>query len=727
MSTASNSVSPSSNLPEPPQDLQATANRSGATLTWLRPLHDGGSPIVSFQVTVVGNPSNGCTTAKNTCTITGLTPGVPVSFFATTTTAAGTSIPTDFSAKVTPGPSVPSAPRTVSAVPGQANAAVSWTKSADTGGSPITGYRAYVDGDPSKFCLATKLLTCSIADLTDIGYRFVVVATNIVGSSLPSSPSNLATPSVRAPDAPGQVTGSSGDGAIIVAWQPPPATGGRPILSYRATSVQDPSKSCTTEVGLSCVVRGLTNNRAYSFTVRATNAVGQGPASKSSSAKPALAATFTSNHDGLSKIEHVVVIMQENRSFDNYFGTYPGANGIPMVNGVPIACVPSSAPGVCVSPFHSAKDREFGGPHGSGPSVADINGGLMNGFLIQAERGLNCLGPNDPYCTNVDPKDVMGWHDAREIANYWRYANEFVLQDNMFESIASWSLPAHHMMVSGWSANCSIVRDPNSCQSEIDLPANQGNQSEEVNKTAEWTDLTDLLFRHKVSWGYYVSEGSEPDCRNDESHCIPHIQNSSTPGIWNPLPRYRTVQDNNQLSNIQPHVNLLRQAENGTLPAVSWVVPDNYHSEHPTASIQAGQAYVTAVVNAIMSGPDWDTTAIFISWDDWGGFYDHVTPPSLDALGYGLRVPGLLISPYAKRGVVDHQILSHDAYLKFIEDVFLNGQRIDPATDGRPDSRPVVREAAPMLGDLANEFDFTQAPRRPLFLPTVPAPGPASQ
>ncbi len=118
-----------------------------------------------------------------------------------------------------------------------------------------------------------------------------------------------------------------------------------------------------------------------------------------------------------------------------------------------------------------------------------------------------------------------------------------------------------------------------------------------------------------------------------------------------------------------------------------------------------------------MQGPDWNSTAIFLSWDDWGGFYDHVAPPNVDENGYGLRVPGIVISPYAKRGYIDHQTLSHDAYVKFIEDDFLGGQRLDPKTDGRPDPRPTVRENATQLGNVANDFDFSQTPRVPMVLP----------
>jgi phospholipase C len=128
-----------------------------------------------------------------------------------------------------------------------------------------------------------------------------------------------------------------------------------------------------------------------------------------------------------------------------------------------------------------------------------------------------------------------------------------------------------------------------------------------------------------------------------------------------------------------------------------------------------------------MQGPEWASTAIFLGWDDWGGFYDHVNPPKVDQNGYGLRVPGLVISAYAKQGYIDHQTLSFDAYAKFVEDDFLGGARIDPATDGRPDPRPDVRENVPQLGDLTADFDFSQSPRSPVILDPTPAPGPPSQ
>jgi hypothetical protein len=150
------------------------------------------------------------------------------------------------------------------------------------------------------------------------------------------------------------------------------------------------------------------------------------------------------------------------------------------------------------------------------------------------------------------------------------------------------------------------------------------------------------------------------------------------------------------------------------------VIPNGTVSEHPPALISAGQSYVTGLINTIMRSPDWSSTAIFVSWDDWGGFYDHVKPPRVDANGYGLRVPGLVISPYARKGYIDHHTLSFDAYVKFIENDFLGGARLDPATDGRPDLRPTVREDAPQLANIAHDFDFSQPPRPPMILPVDP-------
>ena len=154
---------------------------------------------------------------------------------------------------------------------------------------------------------------------------------------------------------------------------------------------------------------------------------------------------------------------------------------------------------------------------------------------------------------------------------------------------------------------------------------------------------------------------------------------------------------------------------------MSWVAPDLRDSEHSPALVSTGQAYVTRVINAVMRSPDWKSSAIFLTWDDWGGFYDNADPPRVDSLGYGIRVPAIVISPYARRGFIDPQTLTSDAYLKFIEDDFMGGARLDPATDGRADPRPTVREDASILGNLISDFDFSRKPRPPLILNPCPA------
>jgi len=430
--------------------------------------------------------------------------------------------------------------------------------------------------------------------------------------------------------------------------------------------------------------------------------------------------------------------MQENRSFDSFFGTYPGADGIPAKNGQFTVCVPDPRTGGCDKPYHDSSLVNGGAGHGLSNAVTDIDGGKMDGF---------------------------------------------VLNDHMFEPVDSWSLPSHLYLISEWSARCGSA-NPDSC---VNDPAQAGGgraglnglpaaftsclrthgvkQLKKANLTSpkvvaatsaclgaltpaqrqqllgsggegaqlgdySWTDLTYLLHKNNVSWAYYVQQGVQPDCDDNPDEtaagCAPVAQGAGTPSIWNPLPSFTDVKTDGQLGNIQNLTSFYPAAEKGTLPAVTWIAPAQPDSDHPPANLATGQAYVTNLINTIMKGPDWASTAIFLAWDDWGGFYDHVVPPDVDSDGYGLRVPSLVISPYARRGSIDHQVLSFDAYNKFIEDDFLNGARLDPATDGRPDPRPDVREDAAVLGNLYADFDFSQPPRPPVLLPAHPAPGPAS-
>jgi len=434
---------------------------------------------------------------------------------------------------------------------------------------------------------------------------------------------------------------------------------------------------------------------------------------------------------GIQKIRHVVVIMQENRSFDDYFGTYPGADGIPMKNGVATVCLPDVRPRPCVRPYPDHADVNADGPHASVVARKDIDGGRMDGFVLRARVDQpSCAGAKTQRCELQKDEatiDAVGYHTGSDLPNYWTYAHDFVLQDHMFEPTISWSLPSHLFMVSEWAAECTRHNDPGSCRNASDLltgpqiprygdlfaPSRNG-------PIYAWTDLTYLLHQAHVSWRYYVTSGEQPDCSNGSAVCAPVPQNARTPGIWNPLPYFDTVRNDKQLGDIQPLPDFFAAARRGALANVTWIVPSQNVSEHPPARISTGVAYVTGIINAIMRSPDWSSTAIFLAWDDWGGFYDNVVPPTVDSNGYGLRVPGLVISPYAKQGYVDHQTLSFDAYDKFIEDDFLHGASIDPLSDNRPDPRPTVRENVSILGNLANDFDFNQRPRAPVLLPLHP-------
>jgi phospholipase C len=192
------------------------------------------------------------------------------------------------------------------------------------------------------------------------------------------------------------------------------------------------------------------------------------PAGKGTSTSTSTA-TGAGTATGIGKIRHVVIIMQENRSFDSFFGTYPGADGLPARNGQFTVCIPDPRAKRCDKPYHDPDLVNGGASHSRAAQQADVNGGKMNGFVASAEnlqnRGCGATRPVTPQCLPSGPPDVMGYHDAREIPNYWAYAHDFVLQDHMFEPVESWSLPAHLYLVSGWSADCTST-NPASCTND---------------------------------------------------------------------------------------------------------------------------------------------------------------------------------------------------------------------------------------------------------------------
>jgi phospholipase C len=427
------------------------------------------------------------------------------------------------------------------------------------------------------------------------------------------------------------------------------------------------------------------------------------------------------------KIQHVIVINQENRSFDHYFGTFPGADGIPMEGGVPTVCSIVPDGGGCLKPYHDPDDKNSGGPHGSGAFTQCFADGGMNGFIESAASGTKtCKKPGDPNCQLGKATTVMGYHDDGEIPNYWSYAKNFTLLDHMFEPVESYSLPDHLFMVSAWSATCTPANDPTNCKSDLSNPGNgshtgtASNKPEPPNPEYAWTDITYLFHQKGVSWKYFLASGNEPDCEDGEMTCAGGTQHYLNPGYWNVLPWFDDVKADGEIGNVADTTTFFSDLKAGKLAAVNWIIPSDELSEHPLNLVSTGQAYVTTIINAVMQSSFWNSTVIFLTWDDWGGFYDHVVPPTVDPNGYGFRVPTITISPWVKPHVIDHTVYSHDAYLRFIEDIFLDGARLDPKTDGRPDNRPTVRETVPELGNLLGEFDFTQTPNAPLVLSPCP-------
>jgi phospholipase C len=277
----------------------------------------------------------------------------------------------------------------------------------------------------------------------------------------------------------------------------------------------------------------------------------------------------------------------------------------------------------------------------------------------------------------------------QQIPNYWEYARHFVLADRYFTSVHGPSLPNHLFTVaaqsggvidnpSGTSGGTACDGSPSGTVTVLDANGNWTRQS----PCFDFMTLPDLLERAGISWKDYTDgDGIVAKIR--------HIRNSS---MWT----------NNRATLAQ----FLQDAQSGQLPAVSWFEPWE-GSEHPPESVCAGDNQIAGLVNAIMQGPAWNSTVVFVTYDDFGGFYDHVPPPQVDEQGLGPRVPLLIISPFAKPGYVSHTVYEHSSILKFIETRY-QLQSLTP------------RDAA--ASNMLDSFDFGQPPQPPLILPSHQCP-----
>jgi phospholipase C len=364
-------------------------------------------------------------------------------------------------------------------------------------------------------------------------------------------------------------------------------------------------------------------------------------------------------------IRHFVVLMQQNRSFDHYFGTYPGAERIPSGTCMPVD--PSRPGSRCIEPFPLENQSVGDLAHSRGAFAAQYRRGRMNGFVDAIRRTSG----------RVDPT-VMGYYDGDDIPYYWNVADEYVLFDRFFASSPSGSVRNSMYWVSG-------------------TPGNYSGQSIPPGGFGDIETIFDRLEARGISWKFYVQNYNPGiNFRNRGGG------DRSSQVAWVPLLAYdRFLRDPKLKSHIVDLENYFEDLQSGDLPAVSYIVaPSGGSSEHPPAAVKAGQRFVAKLVNALMRSEHWSRSAFMWTYDGWGGWFDHVKPPRVDRFGYGFRVPALLVSPYAKRGHVEHSILDFTSILKFIE----RNWDIEPLASRDRRARSI-----------AGAFDFAQQPREPRF------------
>jgi phospholipase C len=371
-------------------------------------------------------------------------------------------------------------------------------------------------------------------------------------------------------------------------------------------------------------------------------------------------------------IKRVIYLMLENRSFDNLFGRFPGANGttvgVDLGKERPLIPCPEWLPG------DLQHDRDAG--------IEQINGGSLDAF----SRGV--YGPIYAYSQFDEPA----------IPNYWHWAREFVLCDNFFCSALGASYPNHLYFIAGSAGgaldnpeNIKVLREEDRQFKSWGIDAygedvfvfvqdGEGNLSKH-DTSFDIPTFGEELTRRDVDWAYYAAE----------PHQAGYIWSaySSIPGVF--------------LTDLwEQHVwavdDLLADVQAGALPAVTWITPRFALSDHPPFSTCHAHNWVTDIVNGIMRGPMWESSAIFITWDEWGGFYDHVLPPEVDNLGLGMRVPMLVISPYAKRGYIDDALGEFSSPLKFVADNW---------------DLPYLTDRVRNTHNFEHVFDFSRKPRRP--------------
>jgi phospholipase C len=365
-------------------------------------------------------------------------------------------------------------------------------------------------------------------------------------------------------------------------------------------------------------------------------------------------------------IQHFIFLMQENHTFDNYFGTYPGVDGIPAGTCIPVdPSDPQNAD--CVRPFHINNRESTNLDHSRSTFNLQYAMGQMDGFIYALNQ------------RNQNGVIAMGYYDGRDLPYYWNIADEYVLFDHFFSSAHSGSSTNHMYSVAGVPGLGRTPKD--------------GYGSDTLT-------IFDRLEERGISWKFYVQNYNPSITYRN----LPSDANRASQVVWAPLLNFdRFIDDPSLNRHIVDLGEYFTDLENGSLPAVAYIVPSGA-SEHPPGSLLAGQKFVRKLIQALMSSEAWSSSAFLWTYDDWGGWYDHMPPPQVDDEGYGFRVPALLVSPYARRGYIESAQLDFTSILKFIEENW--------------DIEPLAERDA-QAGSIVAAFDFSQPPRKPYFISFV--------
>jgi phospholipase C len=387
---------------------------------------------------------------------------------------------------------------------------------------------------------------------------------------------------------------------------------------------------------------------------------------------PTISPTATGTGDATS-IQHVLIACQENRSFDTYFGMYPKAGSY----GIPPNYTQPDGNGGTVVPQHASQPTSTDISHTWSAIHKEWDNGAMDGFVT------------------TDGTGTMIYYDGSDLPYYYALADNFTLCGNYFCSLLGPTDPNRLYL---WTATSG------------------GNTSNSIKHgSLDWPAIVDLLDAQQITWKCYnIGLGSTTNSLE----------------VFNTLIFFSKWQNDSRIKFTEN--DYYNDLQVGSLPQVSFIITEGNVSEHPPQSILLGQKKMAQVTNALIASSAWTSSALFFTYDEGGGFFEHVAPPQVDAYGLGFRVPMLLVSPYAKRGYVSGKLYEHSSVLKFLERRYglptlasVNHQ-FDTQTPGTnnaaangastgPAAPP--RDALSQLGDFYEAFDFTQDPN---YYPTLP-------